>query len=139
MKIYNLNIVYNPERDKVLMCLRANEPYLGLYNLPGGKVEPGESGLDAAYRELFEETGITGEDINLTFLMEFVYPLNDCRIEVYVGGLERDVVLREEAHRLFWHETSRDFFDVKTYAGEGNIGHMLEQVKPNMEVLFAKS
>ncbi|MDR1705581.1 MAG: NUDIX domain-containing protein [Clostridiales bacterium] len=135
MTVYNVVIVYNPGRDKALMCLRAKEPYLGLYNLPGGKVEPGESGLDAAYRELFEETGITGEDISLTFLMEFVYPLADCRVEAYTGRLKRDVALREEAHRLFWHEVTRDFFDMGVYAGEGNIGHMLEQVKLYWDIL----
>ena len=35
----------------------------GYYSLPGGKVEGKESPLSAAYRELWEETGIAQEDL----------------------------------------------------------------------------
>ena len=37
--------------------------------------------------------------------------------------------LKEEAHPLFWLELSENFFDDGRFAGEGNIGHMVEQVK----------
>lgn len=41
--------------DKVLMCKRAIEPRYGLWTLPGGFMENGESTLDAAVRETLEE------------------------------------------------------------------------------------
>ena len=65
MQGYNLIVVFSPEGDKVLMCRRIKEPYKGLSNFVGGKIEPGEDGETAAYRELFEETGITRRDIQL--------------------------------------------------------------------------
>mgnify|MGYP002509000193 CR=1 FL=1 len=49
------------------------DPYKGLINFVGGKIEPNENGEDAAYRELLEETGITRSDISLVHLMDFTY------------------------------------------------------------------
>ncbi len=41
--------------DKVLLCRRAIEPRYGLWTLPGGFMENGESTLEAARRETLEE------------------------------------------------------------------------------------
>ena len=47
--------------DTVLLVQRAHAPFCGLWSLPGGSIEPGESASEAAFRELKEETGITAE------------------------------------------------------------------------------
>ena len=65
----NLVIVFNKNRDKVLMCQRRKDPYKGKLNFVGGKVQKGESSECAAYRELFEETGISSKDIVLHHLV----------------------------------------------------------------------
>ena len=65
MRGYNIIVVYNENADKILMCKRKKEPYKGLANFVGGKIEKNENGLDAAYRELEEETTITKDDITL--------------------------------------------------------------------------
>ena len=39
MKKLNLIVVFSPNLEKALFCIRAKEPYKGLYNFVGGKVE----------------------------------------------------------------------------------------------------
>lgn len=133
MQGYNLIIVYNESAEQILMCRRLKEPYKGLINLVGGKIEPGEDGLSAAYRELFEETSITSADIVLTHLMDFTYFPQDCRVEVYMGRLLHSVTVYGDENTLFWSDLRLDFFDMTRYAGEGNIGHMLEIARQCMD------
>ena len=128
MQGYNVIVVFNKEFDRMLMCRRTKEPYKGLSNFVGGKIEKGEDGYAAAYREMKEESGISEEDINLTHLVDFTYPLDDCYVEVYVGRLKNDVVLKEEKHPLYWSELDKNFFDSSKYAGYGNIGHIMELI-----------
>jgi 8-oxo-dGTP diphosphatase len=45
---------------KVLLIQRAKPP-LGLWSLPGGRVEFGETAVAAAERELLEESGVTAD------------------------------------------------------------------------------
>ncbi|MBR1781105.1 MAG: NUDIX hydrolase, partial [Oscillospiraceae bacterium] len=55
-------LVFSLEGDKpeLLMIRRGNHPYLDCWALPGGFVEPEEYTLDAAARELEEETHVSG-------------------------------------------------------------------------------
>ncbi len=46
---------------KVLLAQRSKPPLKGIWSLPGGHIEPGEKAIEAAHRELNEETGITAD------------------------------------------------------------------------------
>jgi 8-oxo-dGTP diphosphatase len=60
----------------------------------------------------------------------------DMELEVFAGKLNKDVNLVEEVNKLYWIDKTENFFNVEKYAGEGNIGHMVEQVKIYKEKLF---
>ena len=60
----NLIVVFNNNLDKALFLLE-QKSHIRLYNFVGGKVEKDETNDEAAYRELFEETGISRNDIEL--------------------------------------------------------------------------
>ena len=73
MKRMNVIAVYNRGMTKLLMCKGTKNPYMGLYNLVGGKIEVENDDLNEAYRELKEETNICKGDIVLVHLMRLTY------------------------------------------------------------------
>jgi ADP-ribose pyrophosphatase YjhB (NUDIX family) len=51
-------IVHDAE-GRLLLIKRGHAPGAGLWSLPGGRVEPGETDIQAVTRELLEETGLS--------------------------------------------------------------------------------
>lgn len=129
MKKYNVVVVFDKEVKKTLMCKRTKEPYKGMFNLVGGKIEKENDGLNEAYRELKEETNIKNSDISLVHFMNIEYITFNKSLEVYYGILNKDVDLVEEVNELEWVDIEDDFFNTDKYAGEGNIGHIIEEIK----------
>ncbi|RLG72927.1 MAG: NUDIX hydrolase, partial [Methanobacteriota archaeon] len=64
-------------QGKVLLIKRRNPPFAGMWALPGGMVEYGESVEDAARREALEETGVRVD--NLTLVGIYSDPKRDPR------------------------------------------------------------
>ena len=48
-------------QGRLLVIKRGRPPGAGLWSIPGGRVEPGESDAEALVRELLEETGLRVE------------------------------------------------------------------------------
>ncbi len=130
---YNVVVIFDKDMKKTLMCKRTKEPYKGMYNLVGGKIENENDGLNEAYRELFEETNISKNDVSLQHFMNIDYLAFNKSLEVYYGVLNKKVELIEEVNRLEWVNIDDNFFDMQRYAGEGNIGHIIEEIKIYME------
>ena len=129
MKKMNVIVVFDNKLENTLMCKRTKEPYMGMYNLVGGKIEKENDGLNEAYRELEEETNIKKDDIDLIHFMNLTYTKWDKELEVYYGILKKEVELIEEVNKLEWVNINDNFFDMNKYAGEGNIGHIIEEIK----------
>ena len=133
MKKMNVIVIFDKKFENILMCKRTKEPYMGMYNLVGGKIEKENDGLNEAYRELEEETNIKKSDVDLIHFMNLTYTKWDKELEVYYGILKNEVELIEEVNKLEWITVNDNFFDMNRYAGEGNIGHIIEEIKIDLK------
>src|SRR5215210_7303392 len=65
---------------RVLLAARGRPPLDGVYSLPGGLVEPGETLAEAALRELREEVGVEAEMIGFLDHAEVIERDEDARV-----------------------------------------------------------
>lgn len=129
MRKLNLIVVFNNDLEKALFCIRAKEPYKGPYNFVGGQVEENETNDEAAYRELYEETGISNQDIELDHFMDLNYFKYGNNIQVYYGILKHEVTLVEEKNKLSWLAINDELLDNSKFGGNYNIPHIIRQIK----------
>lgn len=78
------------EQERVLLVQEAQPSARGLWNVPAGKLESGETPEEAVKREVYEETGLEVELI--------------CFLNAYVGRLERGDI----GMRLAWLARPKD-------------------------------
>ncbi|MFJ8824445.1 NUDIX domain-containing protein [Streptomyces sp. NPDC102467] len=71
-------VVINPDHN-ILLIKRGWAPFEGHWALPGGHVDAGETSLQAAARELAEETGVRVRPLDLEFSGLFDTPDRDPR------------------------------------------------------------
>lgn len=74
---------FGPDRHFLLLKRPDAVHQGGLWSLPGGKLEPDESPLAAAQRELAEETGLEGRDWRALGTHEHCYPDRALRFHLF--------------------------------------------------------
>ncbi|GAA4559836.1 NUDIX hydrolase [Pseudonocardia xishanensis] len=80
--------IAHTEDGRLLLIQRGTEPGRGLWSLPGGRVEPGETDAEALVREMAEETGLVvaaGEHVGT--VVRGPYRIADYRCTVLDGTL----------------------------------------------------
>ena len=94
---------------KILLVRRARPPAQGLFSLPGGVVEVGETLTQAVIREVREETSLTIEPVGLAGFRETITRDPNGRIERHfvilpfaARWLAGEVALNEELSEARW-------------------------------------
>jgi 8-oxo-dGTP diphosphatase len=97
--------------DRILVVRRARAPALGVYTLPGGVVELGETLTEAVVREVREETGLAIEPVGLAGFRETVVRDAEDRVERHfiilcfaAHWVSGEPVLNEELSEAHWIE-----------------------------------
>jgi 8-oxo-dGTP diphosphatase len=112
---------------KILVVRRARAPAHGLYTLPGGVVEVGETLVEAVAREVLEETGMTIEPVALAGFREAVARDAQDRVERHFVILcfaarwqAGEPVLNDELDEARWLEPA-ELAGLETTAGLAEI------------------
>nr|WP_239579740.1 NUDIX domain-containing protein [Microlunatus panaciterrae] len=96
------------ERGRLLLVRRGNQPSRGLWSIPGGRREPGETEAEATARELLEETGLRVVVGDLVGTVErdagggAVYRIRDYRCLPAAGTDPAAVVAGDDAADVGW-------------------------------------
>jgi 8-oxo-dGTP diphosphatase len=98
------------EGDRVLVAQRADGPFAGCWEFPGGKVEPGETDLEGLVRECREELGVevTPQDFLGEVPLDGVVGRGDpgaSTLRVWWGRVTAGVVTPHEHSELRWVDT----------------------------------
>ncbi|OYY53109.1 MAG: CTP pyrophosphohydrolase [Polynucleobacter sp. 17-46-58] len=78
------------------------KPYAGYWEVPGGKIEAGESVFDALKRELQEELGIDIQESEELLVLEHDYPHAYVRLHVSIIRQWQGTPRGKEGQALSW-------------------------------------
>jgi 8-oxo-dGTP diphosphatase len=100
---------------KILSIKRGRPPFVGMWANPGGNIDEGEIPLDAAVRELEEETGLLIHPRDLTYVGAFDKPYRDprnknCVSHAFVTILDTQAlaIAGDDATECTWNDVSYD-------------------------------
>ncbi|ABI58925.1 MULTISPECIES: Nudix family hydrolase [Nitrosomonas] len=95
-------ILIRPDSSFLLTCRPTGKPYSGYWEFPGGKIETGESPVQALARELNEELGITPDQATPWLTRLFSYPHATVQLRFYrVTSWQGEPAPREQ-QQLAW-------------------------------------
>jgi len=106
MSLNKLRVVVGIVLDssqRVLISQRTAGKHLaGLWEFPGGKIEPKETQLAALAREFKEELNLDVESAHFLFTVDHVYPEKAVALEIFLVDEYRGVANGMEGQSLHW-------------------------------------
>lgn len=101
----------NKEGHEVLLICRKNDPFSGMWALPGGFVDMDETVESAASRELFEETNLSGIHLDQFHVFSEVDrdPRGRTVSVVFTGFLNesQEVKAKDDAKEARWFDLNK--------------------------------
>jgi 8-oxo-dGTP diphosphatase len=100
--------VVRDDRGRLLLVRRGTEPAKGRWSVPGGRIEPGETAVEAVVRELLEETGLQVVVTGLAGTVErtgpsgVVYDIDDFSARLAPGVDPEQVRAGDDAAEAGW-------------------------------------
>ena len=103
-----VGILFREDGAMLLSTRPPGKPYAGYWEFPGGKLEQGETVVQALRRELIEELGVTIGDAEVWKITEHDYPhalvrLHWCKVFVWSGEFEM-----REGQTMAWQQLPLD-------------------------------
>ena len=91
-------------KEGKIVCIRYDENALnsGFYDIPGGKIEEGETEIEACKREFKEETGMSVDDLRCIGKVITKYPERVFSFKIYVAGIVEGKPCKKENNDIYW-------------------------------------
>lgn len=90
-------------QDQFLICQRPEGKSCAfLWEFPGGKIEPGESGEECIIRECREELGVTIRVLKKVTDVVYDYPDRSVHLHFYLAEIAEGTLTRKEHKALAW-------------------------------------
>ena len=100
-----VGILMKPNGDVLLGQRPEGKPYAGYWEFPGGKVDPGESILEALKREFVEELGIEVVSAEEWCGVEHVYEHAHVRLHFFISREWRGEPQSHDGQAFAWQGT----------------------------------
>ena len=135
---YTVCFLFTDNGEKVLLQKKDKTQYAGRLNGVGGKIEPGETPLEGARREIMEETGASIQDLiwlgTLIFPKDCALPADqenvDCELNFFAGTVEDTKMVSQqpgETEPLLWLLTRQVIGGHADTAGDGDVEYFVDK------------
>ena len=94
-------IIFN-DKNEILIAERGYGDYKGYWEFPGGKRQEGESGEDAAIREIWEELEMDIKVDSFFSTIEYDYPTFHLTMDSYLAHSKSDNINVKEHLAIKW-------------------------------------